>query len=77
MRQIDPKTVEQRAPNDPHLHLIKAGDHCLSFDMERGLAEQDSVQQSLIATSSIHLVNMRTLRVARRLVDAGKTLACK
>ena len=75
MRQIDPKTVEQRAPNDPHLHLIKAGEViAYHTDMERGLAEQDSVQQSLDnGTSSIRiLVNMRTLRVARRLVDAGE-----
>ena len=73
LRKLDPSMVAKRAPNDPHLNLIKSGEIiCYHSDIERGLAEQDSEQQCLDngSTSIRILVNMRTLRVARRLIDA-------
>ena len=73
LKPLDPKVVAEKAPHDPHLHSIKDGQvKAYHGFMEKGVHAQSSEQQCLqYGQASIDLmVNLKTLRVARRLVDA-------
>jgi hypothetical protein len=72
LNAMDPGEAIKRAANDPHASLIQQGQVKAFHGLcEKGLHEQYSPQQCLqYGWGSIALmVNMKTLRVARRLID--------